>query len=175
MPPLLMNAICACYRLEVLCAVWLYSYESYAALLATLQYMACDIILSLVQASVGLALQAHVPPDYPYKTQRDCMLAPMQQQSNSTTPAAELCSEYMLSERYARMAMVWRSYNFLTLENPSFYNRLSGIQIIGKCCGYGPPLGCMNDTRALPSAPMRRNITYYSPVRYACSKTAPAW
>jgi hypothetical protein len=102
------------------------------------QYMSCDIILAIVQAIVGLALKAYVPAHYPYEIQRSCLLAP---QSNVTTAALQLCSEYTHSERYARMEMVWRSFNYLTLENPSFYAKTMSMQMKGQCCGYGPPLG----------------------------------
>jgi hypothetical protein len=100
--------------------------------------MSCDIILAIVQAIVGLALKAHVPADYPYETQRACLLAP---QSNTTAAATQLCSKYTHSERYARMEMVWRSFNYLTLENPTFYAKTMSMQLKGQCCGYGPPLG----------------------------------
>lgn len=52
------------------------------------------------------------------------------------------CLEYLQSDRYAGMMLVWRSYNHLSLDNAEYYQRLATLEQDGACCGYGPPMRC---------------------------------
>lgn len=52
------------------------------------------------------------------------------------------CLEYMQSDRYAGMMLVWRSYNYLSLDYTKYYERLVTIEQEGVCCGFGPPTRC---------------------------------
>lgn len=54
----------------------------------------------------------------------------------------EECLEYTRSDRYASMMLVWRSYNYLSLDFTKYYQRLVKIEQDGVCCGYGPPTRC---------------------------------
>ena len=52
------------------------------------------------------------------------------------------CLEYTQSDRYAGMMLVWRSYNYLSLDYTKYYERLVTIEQEGVCCGFGPPTRC---------------------------------
>lgn len=54
----------------------------------------------------------------------------------------EECLEYTRSDRYAGMMLVWRSYNYLSLDYTKYYQRLVTIEQDGVCCGFGPPTRC---------------------------------
>lgn len=54
----------------------------------------------------------------------------------------EDCLEYTRSDRYAGMMLVWRSYNFLSLDYSKYYQWLVTIEKGGVCCGFGPPTRC---------------------------------
>lgn len=40
------------------------------------------------------------------------------------------------------MMLVWRSYNYLSLDYTKYYRRLVTIEQDGVCCGFGPPTRC---------------------------------
>lgn len=52
------------------------------------------------------------------------------------------CLEYIRSDRYGGMMLVWRSYVYLSLDYTKYYERLVTIEQDGVCCGFGPPTRC---------------------------------
>lgn len=58
------------------------------------------------------------------------------------TNSLDDCLEYIRSDRYAGMMLVWRSYNYLSLDYTKYYQRLVTIEQEGVCCGFGPPTRC---------------------------------
>eukprot|EP00602_Paraphysomonas_sp_CaronLab_P009185 CAMPEP_0185032574 /NCGR_PEP_ID=MMETSP1103-20130426/20746_1 /TAXON_ID=36769 /ORGANISM="Paraphysomonas bandaiensis, Strain Caron Lab Isolate" /LENGTH=366 /DNA_ID=CAMNT_0027568523 /DNA_START=222 /DNA_END=1322 /DNA_ORIENTATION=+ len=107
----------------------------------------CFVIESVVFAqlvSVGLNCYTPTVPIFPAAMKEDCA---------SNIPkdhTEEECAVYWESDRTAGFRLVW-SAMFTKIGNEDFYQIMSTLEDDNLCCGFGPPLRCVNDTRPYPS------------------------
>lgn len=127
-----------------------------------LVYTALDLCLVIIQLCVGADFLQKSVSDYDASFQLDCVLREPELHS------VDDCAVYIQSERYARMLLVWYSYTYLSLDKVSYFQRVTKIQTDGLCCGFGPPLRCVNDDRLLPKSHTRSQVVWDDQTRYEC-------
>ncbi|CAM9303227.1 unnamed protein product, partial [Scytosiphon promiscuus] len=121
-----------------------------------------DFLLAGTQLTLGSSIYSRTLPEYDESFQLDCLL------KVPVTNSLDECLEYTRSDRYAGMMLVWRSYNYLSLDYTKYYQRLVTIEQDGVCCGFGPPTRCTGDSRGFPSYFSEDQVGFSTDRRYVC-------
>ncbi|CAM9407552.1 unnamed protein product, partial [Laminaria digitata] len=117
-----------------------------------------------VQLILGGTMYSRTIPEFSEAFQLDCLLkVPVKY-------TLEECLEYTRSDRYAGMMLVWRSYNYLSLDYSKYYQWLVTIEKSGVCCGFGPPTRCTDDSRDFPSWFAKSQVGFSPDERYVCGQ-----
>lgn len=64
---------------------------------------------------------------------------------------AESCADYLNSDRYSGMHLVWAANYDLAQDASDYNSKLEDLQNTGDCCGFAAPLSCTPDERSPPS------------------------
>ncbi|CAN0047576.1 unnamed protein product [Ascophyllum nodosum] len=123
-----------------------------------------DVCLAGVQLTLGISMHSKTVPNFNEAIQLDCLLkVPVKYTQDE-------CLEYLRSDRYAGMMLVWRSYNFLSLDYTKYSQRLVQLEKDGMCCGFGPPKRCTGDSRDFPRWANKNKVGFGSEKRYTCGR-----
>eukprot|EP00904_Undaria_pinnatifida_P010099 jgi/Undpi1/6219/HiC_scaffold_20.g08703.m1 len=123
-----------------------------------------DFGLVGIQLILGGTMYSRTIPEFSEALQLDCLLkVPLKY-------TLEDCLEYTRSDRYAGMMLVWRSYNFLSLDYSKYYQWLVTIEKGGVCCGFGPPTRCTDDSRDFPTWFSKSKVGFSPDERYVCGQ-----
>lgn len=108
--------------------------------------LVCFFLESLVLSQlIYLGNSFYVPtiPTFDKSLQNDCL------QHKFTTYTKDECELYLQSDRFAGFKLTWAGY-YSKVSTANFYKLLSDIEDASICCGFGPPLRCVNDSRPYP-------------------------
>ena len=63
----------------------------------------------------------------------------------------EECQKYWNSNKTFDLSLVWKLYYVQSESNVNYYKLLSDYEVNGKCCGFGVPLRCKDDSSEINS------------------------
>lgn len=69
-----------------------------------------------------------------------------------TTKQQQDCDQFLHSDTFAGMTLVWQSYYTKSITKSSYRAMVLNFQKDNFCCGNGLPIHCRNDTRSFPSS-----------------------
>ncbi len=101
-------------------------------------------MLMAVAINTGLTCLASTVSEFSLALQADCLLNAPNFHSKAE------CLTYFRADKTAGLRLVWSSFFTLAPNDPKYYQYLSTLQDNNLCCGFGPPLSCINDTRPFP-------------------------
>jgi len=64
--------------------------------------------------------------------------------------SSSMCASYIRSDRYAGFQAAWGGLFREAHSDSDSYARIVSIEKAGDCCGFGPVLGCQEDSRQMP-------------------------
>ena len=118
-----------------------------------------DLALFVILISIGYSFYKPTIRTFDLAMENDCL------RTYPRTHTEEQCQAYFRSDQYAGFRLVWS--NFFSNQG-KYYNTILSVQS-GGCCGFGPPLRCMNDTRPFPSdRPITGVAPQFSSHRLVC-------
>lgn len=103
-----------------------------------------ETLLMAVAINTGLTCLASTVSEYSLALEADCLL------NKPKFYSSEACLSYFRADKTAGLRLVWSSFFTLAPSDPKYYQYLSALQDNNLCCGFGPPLNCINDTRPFP-------------------------
>lgn len=103
-----------------------------------------DVCLLAVHLSLALSLVALTATEFASGVRADCL-------KNTPDGDAAVCASYLSSDRVAGMKLVWLARFERAMNDANTLAELQGWESGGGCCGFGPPLGCEEDTSKYPS------------------------
>jgi len=122
-----------------------------------------EATLFAMQFSISSDIMAMSEPAYTTEFRENCL-------RNEPGPSRG-CNEYLESDRYAGMHLVW-AYNFdIAMDDSDYYVKLTNLQNSGDCCGFGQVLGCSVDNRPIPSDRISEGVSKaFSKQRQTCGE-----
>ena len=103
-----------------------------------------DLLMMCILINTGMNCLTLTTLEFSPTMEADCV------RINPAYTTPDECRTYFRADKTAGIRLAWAS--FYTLQgNPIYYQYLSSIQDLNLCCGFGPPLNCINDTRSFPA------------------------
>lgn len=116
--------------------------------------------------TVGLRCYNYSVKVFSPELQNDCL------QNAPEIYSHDECLYYMRHDSTVGMRLAWASFYSLS-GDPTYYQYLSVIQEENLCCGFGPPLRCLNDTRKPPpDRPLDNLDSIFTKRRVTCGETS---
>ena len=116
--------------------------------------------------TVGIKCYSYTLKIYSPAFQNDCL------QNKPDEHTHEECLSYLRHDSTTGMRLAWASF-FSLSDDPKYYQYISTLQDDNLCCGFGPPLRCVNDTRKPPpDRPLEDLDRLYARRRVTCGETA---
>ena len=109
--------------------------------------LACFVIEAIVFSQlivVGLNCYTPTIPIFDTKLMVDCS------QHVPSIYSEEDCTKYFEDDRTAGFRVVWSAL-FAKVTDETTYQIMTGLEDNNLCCGFGPPMRCVNDTRPFPA------------------------
>ena len=106
-------------------------------------YFTVDIILFVIEISLGISLKNSWTPKFSKALRMDCM------RTEPVKTSKDKCKEYWNHPKTKRFMNIWKNYfsQATSTENneksSDYYKRIIDVQSKGQCCGFYPPLLCM--------------------------------
>jgi hypothetical protein len=127
----------------------------------------CFFVDTLIMTQViTLGLKCYEPTISPFDSalEADCL------RHSPEIYSTEECNLYLFSERIAGFRLGWAGL-FSRIKNADYYQTITTFENDNLCCGFGPPLRCVNDSRPFPSdRPMEHVMSYMLHERVVCGE-----
>jgi hypothetical protein len=88
------------------------------------------------------------PLKYPHATLERCMYAITP--PDQTAEEAGICKEFVESDEYFGLQMMWTVYHRNGQLDPTDLFTLNDFQVAGDCCGFGKPFACQTNVEDRP-------------------------
>jgi len=127
-----------------------------------LSHAVCDTIIFAIQLTFGSAVVAYTASDHKVALRQMCSL-------NTPLKYEDECLDYVSSDRYAGLKLVWAAAYGLAQSDAEALGRIEAWEADNKCCGFGPPERCEVVEGKIPSEFSTEGVpSAYTATRVVC-------